>query len=508
MTSSEHRYKVVIVGAGFAGLGASIRLLEAGHDDFVVLERSEDVGGTWRDNTYPGCQCDVPSHLYSFSFAPNPDWSRTYSMQTEIDEYLRRTARERGVLPYVRFNTRMLDARWNETQKQWEIETSTGSLKAEVLVMGNGPLSEPRLPDVPGLDRFRGASFHSAGWDHGHDLSEERVAVVGTGASTVQFFPHVRDVAKEVVLFQRTPPWVLPHPDRPISARKRRMFRKVPGLQRLERAWIYLSRESWMVGFAKFPPAMKIAERIGLRHIRRQVSDPALRRKLTPGYRAGCKRIVLSNDWYRSLAQPNVTVVSAGLKEVRDHSVIASDGTEHHVDTIIFGTGFHVTDNPIMEHLYGTGGRRLSDFWAQEGMSAYKGATVPGFPNLFFLAGPNTGIGHTSLLVMIEAQIRYFIGALSFIERENAAAIEVRGSALAAYSERLQRRLSNTVWSTGGCSSWYMDSKGRNPTIWPDFTWRFTLATSRFDPAAYLVRYGRPSAHEGTPLATAEHANV
>jgi cation diffusion facilitator CzcD-associated flavoprotein CzcO len=485
LSTSHHR--IAIVGSGFAGIGMAIALRKAGMEDFVVLERAGDVGGTWRDNTYPGCQCDVPSALYSFSFAPNPNWTHTYPLQPELGAYMRDTAQRHGILGHVRFHTPMRNARWDDDVQRWEIDTATGTLTADVLVMANGPLSEPKLPDVPGLERFRGTTFHSAAWNHDHDLSGERVAVVGTGASAIQFLPLIQPRVKELVLFQRTPAWVLPHPGRKVPAWERWLYRRLPGLLRLRRYNAYWAREALILGFAKNPGLMKGVEFIARKHLERQVPDPQLRAKLTPSFTAGCKRLLLSNDWYPALTQPNVTVVASAVAEVRERSVVAADGTEHEVDTIVFGTGFHVTDNPIMGHVHGRHGRSLAEVWAETGMQAYKGSTVAGFPNLFFLAGPNTGIGHTSLVVMIEAQIRYVLDALRWMETNQRAIVEVSTDALGTYNASVQDRMAPTVWNVGGCASWYQDDHGRNPTLWPDYTWKFCLDTRRFDRHRYVV---------------------
>jgi len=482
--------RVAVVGTGFAGVGAAIALRKAGIDDFVLFERAGDVGGTWRDNTYPGCQCDVPSHLYSFSFAPNPEWSRTYSMQPEIGSYIRRTAERHDVLRHTRFHCPVDDARWDDGAKRWILDTPAGVHTADLLVMANGPLSEPKVPAVPGLDRFEGTTFHSAAWDHDHSFSGERVAVVGTGASTIQFLPHVQPEAAEVILFQRTPPWVLPHPDRAIRGWERSLYRRVPMLQKLNRFVTYWLRESMMFSFAKKPERMRSVEKIARRHLDQQVPDPSLRARLTPTYTPGCKRLLISNDYYPTLSEPNVTVVCDGIAEVGERSVVTADGVEHPVDSIIFGTGFHVTDNPVIGHIHGRDGRSLAEVWAETGMRAYKGATVSGFPNLFFLAGANTGIGHTSLVVMIEAQLRYLVGALRWMDRHGSSTVEVTERSLSDFNAEVQEKMAPTVWNTGGCASWYQDAHGRNPTLWPDFTWRFWLATRRFDPAAYRVERG------------------
>jgi cation diffusion facilitator CzcD-associated flavoprotein CzcO len=482
------RTGVLVVGTGFAGLGTAIRLRESGRTDFVVLERGADVGGTWRDNRYPGCACDVPSHLYSFSFAPNPDWTRAFSAQPEIEAYLQRVARERGVLPHVHFSTELLDARWDDATATWTVQTSRGTVVADVLVLGTGGLSEPSVPSLPGLERFVGTTFHSAAWNAEHDLTGERVAVVGTGASAIQFVPHVQERAAHLTLFQRTAPWVMPRRDRAISPAERRLYRAVPAAQKLSRAGIYLGRESWLLGFTVQPALMRLAERAALRLLRKQVPDPALRAKLTPHYRLGCKRVLLSNDYYPALSRDNVDVVTAGIAEVRERSVVDSAGTEHAVDTIVFGTGFQVSNPPVAQRVLGKDGRRLSQVWAEGGMSAYHGTTVAGFPNLFFLVGPNTGLGHTSIVYMIESQIAYVMSALEQMSARDLAVVEARQDLQEAWNDRLQRELDGTVWNAGGCSSWYLDANGRNTTLWPTFTLPFRRRLARFDITAYDTR--------------------
>ncbi|HEV7865325.1 MAG TPA: NAD(P)/FAD-dependent oxidoreductase, partial [Acidimicrobiia bacterium] len=346
----------------------AVRLKQAGVDDFVVLERAGEVGGTWRDNTYPGAACDVPSHLYSFSFAPNPDWTRSFSPQTEIQAYLRRTATDFGVRPHIRFHHEVVGAAWDETAQRWHVRTNArgpggdpqgGEFEADVLVSATGALSDPAIPPLPGLDRFEGTVFHSARWDHGHDLTGRRVAVVGTGASAIQFVPMVQPHVAQLTVFQRTPPWILPRWDRRFHPAERWAFRHLPPLQRLARAGIYWGREQTVAGFVVAPNLMRAAERLAHRHLERSVPDPLLRAKLTPDYRIGCKRILISNDYLPALTRPNVDLVPAGVSEVRAGSVVASDGTEHEVDTIIFGTGFHVTDIPVADRIVGRGGVAL-----------------------------------------------------------------------------------------------------------------------------------------------------
>jgi cation diffusion facilitator CzcD-associated flavoprotein CzcO len=487
MLNNASHVRVAIIGGGFAGLGMSIALQRAGVEH-VVLEKADDLGGTWRDNHYPGCKCDVPSHLYSFSFALNPEWSATYSSQGEIWAYLQRTAERFGVLPRFRFGAEVRQACWDEREQHWEVETSAGRWTADVLVSATGGLSVPSVPDIPGLDRFAGRRFHSAQWDDGHDFDGERVAVIGTGASAVQLVPRIQPRVASLLLFQRTPAWVLPHGDRPIRDWERTLYRRVPFLQRLLRGGIYWSRELLVLGFCKDPRWMEPVRRIATRHLERQVADPELRARLMPSFSPGCKRLLPSNEYYPALVAGNVDVVTEPIREVGERSVVTADGVEHRVDTIVLATGFRVTDNPTFELLRGRAGRSLADAWREGGMQAYKGSTVAGFPNLFLVTGPNTGIGHTSLVVMIEAQVRYVMEALRTMDRRGAAEVEVRPAAQEEFNDDLQRRMHRTVWNTGGCASWYLDARGRNTTLWPDFTWRFTRLTSRFDAGAYELR--------------------
>lgn len=482
---SEPHVRVAIVGTGFAGLGMAIRLFQAGERDVVLLERADDLGGTWRDNTYPGCQCDVPSHLYSFSFAPNADWSRSFGLQDEIRAYLRDTAERFGVVPHIRFGNEVLDARWDDTAQHWRITTTAATYTADFLISGHGPLSEPKYPDIAGLDSFEGTTFHSATWNHDHDLRGESVAVIGTGASAIQFVPAIQPEVEKLHLFQRTAAWVMPRADRPIPARTRALLQRYPALLRARRAGIYWSRELAVVAMAKQPKLMHAAQRIALTHLRSQITDPALRQKLTPTYDIGCKRILLSNEYFPAVSQPNVEVVTDGIREVRARSIVTHDGTEHEVDTIIFGTGFNVTDHPIGRRIVGAAGAPLSETWADT-MQAYLGATVAGFPNFFMIVGPNTGLGHTSMVVMMEAQFDYIVDALATMDARGATAFDVREDVQRAYNAELQSKLDGTVWSSG-CSSWYLDAKGNNTTLWPTFTFTFRKRTKHFDAAAYRL---------------------
>jgi cation diffusion facilitator CzcD-associated flavoprotein CzcO len=493
--------RVGILGAGFGGLGTAIRLAQEGDRDFLVFERESDVGGTWWANTYPGCQCDIPSHLYSFSFAPNPNWTRTYPKQPELRDYLRATAERFGVYDRIRFDTEVTAAAWDDELGRWRLETTSGPYTADVVVAAPGPLSEPSIPDLPGLDTFEGTVFHTARWNHDHDLRGRRVAVVGTGASAIQAVPEIQPVVGHLDVVQRTPPWVVPHRDRPITRAERFLYKKIPALQRLVRAGVYFSRELLVPGLVYRPQLMRVVEKLARKHIADQVPDPALRAQVTPDYAIGCKRILPSNKWYPALGADNVDLVTAGIAEVRPDGYVTSDGAFHEVDTIIFATGFYVTDIPLANIVTGRAGRRLAEVWHRS-PQAYRGTAMAGFPNLFFLVGPNTGLGHNSIVFMIEAQITYLLDALRQMRRQGAGRVEVRPDAQAAYNDRLQAKMGKTVWNTGGCASWYIDANGKNTTIWPDFTFRFWRETREFDTAAYALAPARVAPEPAVAVAS------
>jgi cation diffusion facilitator CzcD-associated flavoprotein CzcO len=475
---------VAIVGGGFAGIGMAIALLRAGRSDFVVLERDTEVGGTWWQNTYPGCQCDVPSNLYSFSYALNPDWSQTFALQPEIGAYLRKVADDFGVRPYVRTRTEVHDAAWDEQTRRWRIETSRGALTARVLVAGMGGLCEPSVPRIPGADEFHGLVFHTARWDHDAELAGKRVAVIGTGASAVQVVPRIQPLVQQLSVFQRTPPWILPHPGRATRPRERALFKALPLVQKLIRGAIYWGRECYVLPF-RFHRLSRIPQAMALRHLERQVPDPVLREQLTPRYETGCKRILMSDEYFPALQQPNAELVTHAIERITPSGVVTADGVEHPADAIVWGTGFHTTDPPYVEWLRGRGGRTLGEHWREHGMQALRGTTVAGFPNLFTLAGPNTLLGHNSVVFMIESQIAYVIDALWTLDAQGAVACEPTAQAQAAFNATVQRRLRNTVWAKGGCASWYLDAHGRNTTLWPGSSWTFRRATRRFAPAEY-----------------------
>lgn len=483
-TSFRHTH-IAVLGTGFSGLGMAIRLKQGGYDDFVVIEKATDIGGTWRDNTYPGCACDIPSQLYSFSFAPNPNWSHMYPSQPEIRDYLRHCADRFEILPHILWNNAVTDASWHDNDQRWHITTSQQKLTADIFICGNGPLNEPSFPVLAGIERFKGTMFHSSRWSHDCDLRGKRVGVIGTGASSIQFVPRIQPLVSQLFLFQRTPAWIVPRLDRQIEASEQARFRLFPILQRFKRLKIYLRNEVVALGLIYRPTMMKTWIKFAQTHLERQVPDPILRAKLTPNYAMGCKRILVSNDFYPALSHPNINVITEHIREVSAHSIVMADGQEHEIDVLICGTGFHVTDTQLPGYIHGRDGQTLGDIW-QAHPSAYLGTTVTGFPNLFLMIGPNTGLGHNSMVYMIESQIAYILNALHFMERRKLQAVEVRQEAQSAFREEMQRRMRGTAW-TSGCSSWYLDSRGHNTTLWPGFTFEYRHRTRYFDASSYIL---------------------
>jgi cation diffusion facilitator CzcD-associated flavoprotein CzcO len=486
---------IVIIGSGFAGIAAAVALSAAGRS-YVMVERDADVAGTWRDNSYPGCACDVPSHLYSYSFAPNPGWTRAFSPQPEIYAYLQRVAAKYGIYDHCWFDTELQESRWDSASQTWQMQTSQGPITAPVVIEAAGPLSEPSIPDLPGIDTFAGPTFHSAQWRHDLDLSGHRVACIGTGASAVQFVPEIAPATKQLTVFQRTAPWVIRRRDRGITRFERWVYRRWPVTQRLARTLIYWGRETWSLGFGTVPSAMKAAEAYSRSLIRHQVADPELRKKLIPEFTFGCKRVLLSKTWYPALSRPNVDLVTDRIVEVTPTGIVTADDngvrTEHDVDTIIFGTGFRATDPPIAHRLIGADGLSLAEHWRTSGAQALRGTTVAGFPNLFIMIGPNTGLGHTSMVYVIESQIAYILQLLTAKKTSGSSVVAARPDAERRYNDRVQRRLKRTVWSVGGCSSYYIDENGHNGSLWPTFSFRFRQAVRKADLSEYELTGSSP----------------
>jgi cation diffusion facilitator CzcD-associated flavoprotein CzcO len=480
---NPHRH-VVIVGTGFGGLGMAIHLKQHGFESFTVFERASDVGGTWRDNTYPGAACDVQSHLYSFSFEPNPKWTRMFAWQSEILDYLRHCAKKYGVQGHINFDAEVTAAVYDEREGLWEVRASDGTVvRARAIVSATGGLSRPSFPDIAGLSSFEGKTFHSARWDHGYDLAGKRVAVIGTGASSIQIVPEVAKAASQLFVMQRTPPWIMPKPDRAIGFGEQTLYARFPALQRLHRRAIFTMLDVRGVGFVWTPKVLQFAERISLAHLARQVKDRELRKKLAPNYRMGCKRILISNDYYPAIARENVSLVTTGIERVDAKGLVLTDGSRIDVDCIILSTGFQAAEHVAPYRVVGKKGVVLDEAW-QDGAEAYLGTTVSGFPSFFMIVGPNTGLGHNSMVYMIESQIRYIATALDLLFARNLKGLDVLPDRQRAYNAKIHPRLDKAVWGTG-CVSWYRTKSGKNTTLWPGFASEFRMRLRRFDVENY-----------------------
>jgi cation diffusion facilitator CzcD-associated flavoprotein CzcO len=478
---------VVIVGAGFSGIGVAALLQRAGIRSFRILEAADDLGGTWRDNTYPGCGCDIPSPLYSYSFAQKPDWQRLFARQPEILTYLHDVARRRGLLDRVRFGQDVRRATWMEADARWEVLTSAGDrYRARFLIWAVGPLHHPVLPDLPGIGTFGGPVFHSAAWRHDVDLTGKRVAVIGTGASAIQFVPAIVDQVSALTVFQRTPPWIVPKADRTFDVRRRRLARWFPPYRWWVRERLFWIHEKRAAGFVSDPAAMAATGALARRLIEKQVPDARLRATVTPDYTIGCKRLLISSEWYPALSRPHVQVLRGGVGQVRPGAVVGEDGTVVEADVLIYGTGFDA-QNTLRVDITGRDGSTLADAW-DKGRQAYLGTTVAGFPNMFHMVGPNTALGHNSQIFMIEAQARYIVDVVRRLRRRRARSAEVRPDVQSAFNDWIDDRMAGTVWQSGGCRSWYQDPRsGRNTVLWPDTTIAFWRRTRRARMADYLL---------------------
>ncbi|WP_370150862.1 flavin-containing monooxygenase [Streptacidiphilus sp. EB129] len=477
--------RVLVVGAGFSGIGAAIRLRQAGFRDVLILEKARQLGGTWRENTYPGCACDVPSTLYSYSFTPDTAWSRVFAGQREIHDYLRTTAQRYGLSDVLRCGVEVHAARWDPAAGRWRLDTSDGPYSAAVLVLATGPWHVPRPLEVPGIDGFAGPVLHTARWDQGVDLSGRRVAVVGSGASAVQVVPAVAAQAAAVHVFQRTAQWVLPKPDLPVPAAFNRGLSQVPGARHALRAGQYALQEGFGYAF-RHPPLARLVEAGARAHLRLAVPDRQLRQQLTPDYRLGCKRLLTSSTFYPALSQPHVRLHPTAVAAVRGNEVLGADGSTARADVLITATGFRIGELPLARSLHDADGRTLHEAWAGE-PQAYLGTTVSGFPNLFLLLGPNLLGGSTSAITVLEAQLSYLTSALAHLDHSGHHALDVRPAAQAAHNTEVQHALRTTVYNTGGCTSYYFSPGGRNTFAWPWSTGRLIRQLRRFDPDSYSV---------------------
>lgn len=479
------RTRVLIIGTGFSGIGMGIALKKAGIK-FLILEKANDVGGTWRDNTYPGAACDIPSHLYSFSFEPNPNWEHIFSYGPEIERYLKAVADKYKLKGHIAFDTHVVKAEWDDKKSLWHVFTEDGrEYVAQFLVSGIGALHIPSIPNVQGREEFDGAQFHTAEWDHTVDLAGKRVAVIGTGASAIQVVPAIVDEVGELQLYQRTPAWVAPRTNYAIPPWVRRAFRVVPGLRRTTRWGIYGLQELLGFGMTKWLPLLKVVQMACLYNLRRSVKDPELRRKLTPRYTAGCKRILNGSDFYRAVQNRKTTLITDGIEQITRDAIVTANGTEHPVDVIVWATGFHVTDSYKYLDIKGADGKDLVELWNREGTIAHRGITVAGMPNLFFLLGPNTGLGHNSVVIMIEAQIKYVVKAIKLADKRGAASMMPKQAAQDDFNAEVQHKLEHTVWNTGGCRSWYLDGHGKNRVLWSGNTPSYMRAARKPDPDEY-----------------------
>ena len=490
MGTPHHR--VVIVGTGFSGLGMAIRLAQRGERDFVLLEKADDVGGTWRDNRYPGCACDIPSRLYSFSFDQKPDWSRDFATAEEIWGYLRDVADRYAVRERVAFAADLASAVFDEGERRWLLAAADGrQWTADALVLGIGALHEPRMPAIPGLDTFGGPVFHSARWPEGDGLDGKRVAVVGTGASSVQMVPALAPRAERLTVFQRTAAWVLPKEDRLWSERRKRLFARYPALQRAVRWRTYWGLEYRAPLFTRAPALARLVERYALRQLQDAVSDPDVRRSLTPDYTIGCKRILLSDDYWQAFERDDVDLVTDPIARVEPGVVVTAAGARHEVDAIVLGTGFDLSGSFDRIEIRGRRGRSLAEAWSS-GMHTHLGITVAGFPELYLLLGPNTGLGHNSVVLMIEFATRY---VLECLERGRSGARDTTREAQSRFTREMLRRSRHTVW-TSGCRSWYLDRFGNNTAVWPGSTLGYWWRTRRVDDRVFeqVVATSRPAA--------------
>lgn len=476
---SSYFVDTIIIGTGFSGLCVAKNLIDRGITDFILLERSDDIGGTWRDNDYPGAACDIPSHLYSYSFFQNPDWHYKFPRQPELFAYTKAMAKHFDLEKYVKLNHEVTFARFDEEHNLWHVSTPQGEFSCHKLVSCVGPLSDGKLPDIDGVDTFKGHAFHSSKWDHSYDLTGKKVAVIGTGASAIQFVPEIVKTVDELHVYQRTPPWIIPRGDRKITKLEKWLYKNVRWYQKLIRKIIYWEHEVRVVGIIINPALMKIFQKLAKRHLNKQVSDQALKDRITPDYTIGCKRILISNDWYPALQKPNCDLIDVGIQRITEDSLIDNNGVERKVDAIIYNTGFFATNNPAWENFVGKDNLTLAKRW-EEGEEAYLSTTVSGFPNFFIMNGPNMTLGHSSMIYMIESQTRHVVNCLEAMKNKQLKRFEVKEDVLNAYNKDIQKKLEGTIWSTG-CQSWYKNANGKITALWPSYTFSFRRLTAQFN---------------------------
>ncbi|WP_406741402.1 flavin-containing monooxygenase [Acinetobacter shaoyimingii] len=458
-------YDTIVVGAGISGIAAAVKLNEIHYDNYIVIEKANEVGGTWRDNTYPGCGCDVPSALYSFSFSPSSKWSHLFARQPEILDYLKDVAQKFDLYKKIQFDTSMDEAVWNDKENLWELETSKGHMRAKTVIFTTGPITEPQMPKVKGIESFKGEMFHSARWNHDYDLRGKRIAVIGTGASAIQFIPQIQRLAKELYVFQRTAPWVLPKPDMDLGNSLQSFIERFPKIQQTWRGAVSQSLNLINLGLRN-PSFLEPVNFLGKKLLNLQIKDEQLRKDVTPNFSIGCKRLLFANNYYPALQAENTHLIPHGLVEIDGNTVISANGDRHEVDVIIWGTGFEVAHPPIGKKIKNTKGQVLAELWKDSSPEAYLGASIKDIPNAFLVLGPNILV-YDSFIGIAEAQINYIVDGLRKLKEQGIKRIEIRPEVLKFHNVRVQQHLQTTVFNAGGCKSYYLDQNGRNFAAWP-----------------------------------------
>ncbi|CAF3806223.1 unnamed protein product [Rotaria sp. Silwood1] len=483
-SQKDSEYYALIIGTGFSGLGTAIKLNKLGIDNYILIERHGYVGGTWYANKYPGCACDVPSNLYSFSFEPNPKWSHYFSRQPEIAEYLEYCTDKYDIRRRIQFNTNVTQLKWIDEQKLWQVTIQSNSQEkqffARIIFAATGLFSNAAYPnDIPGIDKFQGQMCHTAEWNKSIDFNNKHVAVIGTGASAIQVVPEIQQMnVQQLFVFQRTPPWIIPRVDRRISNFEKRLLTCFPIIQKLIRTSVYCSLETLVLSYGYRWPIRYVNQELVISNLNREIKDIELRKKVTPTWELGCKRVLISSDWYSTLQKSNVKLITNRIKEIKSYSIITQNEDEYPVDIIICSTGFQTQKFALP--IYGINGYSLAEQWS-ETRQAYRGITVPNFPNLFILLGPNSRISHSSVIIMLEAQLKYIVEILLYIDKNNIRSFSIKQNVHDAYNQWIQSKLNKTVWHLGGCHSWHQNAKGIVTTIWPDFTWIYHLLMKNFD---------------------------
>lgn len=483
-TQTYQQTDVAIIGAGFAGIGTGITLKNAGIDNFVIFEGEPGVGGSWRTNTYPGCACDVPSHLYSYSFEPNPRWPEAFSRQDDIRQYIEHCADKYEIKPFIRFSTRVTDARFDEASGRWIITSDDGQVTAaRVLVPATGALSHPKYPDIKGMSTFKGKAVHAARWDSTLDLRGKRVGVIGSGASAIQVVPNIAGEVADLKVFQRTPSWVLPKYNRIFTEKDHTDWEKHPWKQKVHRLGLYWTMESALPAILWYPKMLKVGELLHKHALNKHIKNPLLRRQLTPDYKVGCKRALVSDDWFPTFARKNVHLITDGIQEITPLGVRTVDGKVHELDVIIYCTGYDIGAPAYPFTIKGIGGISLSDYWGGQS-KAYYGMSVSHFPNMLLIMGPNSGPGHTSVLIYQEAQYKYIANYTKTLLRQKLRYLDVKEEVMQAQYRYFQNRMKNSSWLSG-CQSWYLNADGTNSTMWPGFSFEYVLRTKRLNMEAY-----------------------